>query len=496
MAQKTKGPGRIIHSKPPSQKKPAAKIARQRLFTNEKTAILLLFTVLLIGSFYFSLERVLYSDSSFILFRIINLGSLQPQEYRFGSFITQLFPLVGSKLHLPLSWIVLLYSASFNFFYLAIAGILVLRLKEYSIAILMSFYFVLFVSDTYYWITNEVHQAIGWMFLFFGLTIYFLKKNSPLFISIPIFLILGFLSIFTHPLVVFPVVFLWIFFLLVKKIPLNLTTIIFSSLLLVLLISKILVSFRSGHYDTDKLIGLREFSISKTWHSYTTPFVIEFLKRCLTNYWIVPILFFAGIYSAIRLKKYVQVLWVIIFSFVYFTAMCLTFSNFLPFYTESELMPATIIFSILFIYYTLPTLKPKMVLLILSGIFLVRLIYIAYASEKFTERKNWLYTNLETMRTRNIRKGIIFRLEMKQKEYLSVWAVPQESMIASALSNDEPNLTFVVGGINELKKRLPRNNKQILDAYQFWDFESLNKDYFSFDTTAHYQQINEYFKTK
>src|SRR6185436_11625598 len=103
-----------------------------------------------------------------MIFRIINLGELQPQEYRFGSFITQIFPLLGSKLHLPLSWIVVLYSASFNLFYLAVAAILVLKIKEYALAILMSFYYVLFVSDSYFWISNEVHQGIAWMFLFFG----------------------------------------------------------------------------------------------------------------------------------------------------------------------------------------------------------------------------------------------------------------------------------------------------------------------------------------
>jgi hypothetical protein len=492
MTQKTKKITRQVQSKPLPQKKISGQKKLSQLPAIEKTVILVLFAILFLGSLFFNRERVLYSDSSFMLFRIINLSSLQPQEYRYGSFITQLFPLVGSKLHLPLSWIVLLYSASFNLFYLTVAAILVLRLKEYSLAILMSFYFTLFVSDTYYWITNEIHQAIAWMFLFFGLTFYFLKKHTSLLISIPAFLILGFLSIYTHPLILFPIVFLWVFFLLIKKIQFNTATFIFSSLLLVIIISKILLSFKSGHYDTDKLIGLREFSISKTWHSFRSPFVIGFLKSCISNYWIVPILFFAGIYSAIRQKKYRQVIWVIICSLVYFAAMSITFSNFLTFYTESELMPLTIILTSLFVYYTIPFLKPKIVLLTLSGIFFTRLVYIGYASEKFTERKNWLYSNLETMRNKNIKKGLIFRQEMKQKEYLSVWAVPQESMIASAMSDDEPTLTFVVGGINELKTRLPRNNKQILDAYQVWDIGSLNKNYFSFDTTAHYQQINSY----
>src|SRR3954464_15537845 len=51
--------------------------------------VLSLFTVLLLGAAYFSLERILFSDASYILFRLINLNSLQIQEQRYGSFITQ-----------------------------------------------------------------------------------------------------------------------------------------------------------------------------------------------------------------------------------------------------------------------------------------------------------------------------------------------------------------------------------------------------------------------
>ena len=171
-----------------------------------------LFFFLLLGSIYFSLERVLYSDTSYILFQVINTDSLQPQVHRYGSFITQCFPLLAAKLNLPLSWIVVVYSASFNLFYLGVAAILILKLKEYSLALLMSLYFTLFVSDTFYWPTNEIHQAIAWMFLLFGLTIYFFRKNTSRFISIPVLSALAFLSIYTHPLTLFPIAFLWLFF--------------------------------------------------------------------------------------------------------------------------------------------------------------------------------------------------------------------------------------------------------------------------------------------
>jgi hypothetical protein len=453
-----------------------------------KVAIIGLFFILFLGSLYFSLERILYSDSSFILFRVINLQSLQPQEYRYGSFITQGFPLVAAKLHLPLSWIVLLYSASFNLFYLTVAAILVLRLKEYSLGVLMSFYFILFVTDSYYWITNEVHQGIAWMFLVFGLTIYFFRRNVSIVISLPVFLVLAFLSIYTHPLVIFPAIFLWIFFLLEEKSFRKRSAIIFSLILLAVCISKFYFSARGDHYDADKLYVItHHLDTKKILRSLYSPLARIILKKSFTTYWLVPVLFLTGLFFAIRARKYKQAILVILCSLAYLAAICIIYQDFLPFYTESELMPVTIIVTTLFVYYTIPSLRQKTILIILSGIFLFRLVNIAMASEKFTERKDWLFAELKYMREKNIKKGVIYRQEMNQKEFLSYWATPQESIIASALSHDKPNLTFIVGDSTDISKRLPANT--MLDAFESWDIGGLNRHYFSFDTTTTYQHI-------
>ncbi len=454
-----------------------------------KGLIIGLFIVLFLGSLFFSLERILFSDSSFILFRIINQGILQPQEHRYGSFITQGFPLIAVKLHLPLSWIVFLYSASFNLFYLAVILILVLRFKEYSLAILMSFYFLLFVSDSYFWVNNEVHQGITWMFLFFGITLYLLKKNVSLYIVIPFFLILAFLSIYTHPLVLFPILFLWLFFLLQKEKGdfTKPATIILSVILIVVCISKFFLSAKTDHYDSDKLHVITHISFTNLFHALFSPMAKEIFKRSFTNYWLVPVLFLAGIYSAIKIKKYKQVILATAFCLAYFIAVCLTYQGFAAFYTESELMPATIIATAPFVYYVIPALKQKTTIIILTGIFLIRLVYIGIASEKFTERKNWLFATLKITREKNIRKGIIYNNEIKNTPLFLYWATPEESIIASALSKDKPNLTFVVGWPDDISQRLPKDSYEMISAYGSWGIHSTNTRYFSFDTTASYQ---------
>jgi hypothetical protein len=450
-----------------------------------------LFIVLLIGAFVFSLERILFCDASYILFRIVNFDTLQIQEHRYGSFITQGFPLIAAKLHLPLSTIVVLYSISFNLLYLAVALLLLYRFKEQTLALLMSFYYVLFVSDTYFWTNNEVHQGIAWMFLFFAATLAMGRKKMSMWLVTPIFVILAILSVFTHPLVLFPTLFLWVFFLLKKDWPFNKTwTIIFSVILVLLCLNKLIISTgASSHYDSEKLREATHLSFKKIFGAFVSPHAKEIFKRTLWNYWIAAILFVVGLYTAYREKKYAHILVTLAFAGAYFVAMCITFADFIPFYSESEWMPATIIITTLFAYYTLPKLKPRIAVMLVASIFLIRLGYIGYSSQKFVERKEWIMAKLQTMRDQNIRKAIIYENDQNNKVLIMNWGVPTESIIASALKKDEPQLTFVVGSPENIAVRMVTEPGQMISCFEVVTNSMLNRWYFRFDSTTTYQVI-------
>ena len=454
-----------------------------------RIVILGLFVILFLGSVYFNIERILFADPAYVLFRIINLGSLQISEHRYGSFITQLFPLIASKLHLPLSWIVLIYSASFNLFYLVVAAFLVLRWKDYPLATLMSFYFVLFVSDSYFWVINEVHQGIAWMFLCFGAMHHLYLKNRSKVIIPVVFSVLAWLSIYSHPLIIFPFWFLLLFFLLDKKIgswnaPFN---IILCAILLVLCVSRVVISLKVDQYDSSKLHPLTSFGALNIWRAVTSPTVKEILRRSLTNYWVVPLLLVWGMIALVRKRKYKLATLTITFCIAYFVCVFLTLADFLAFYTETQLAPGTVMITAPFVFYVFPDLKSKTAAFLLGFIFIVRLVYIGIASDKFVSRKQWLYSVLKDMRQRNITKGIIYA-EIRT-QVLSVWAIPEESLIASAIENDKPNLTFVVGSVKSISKIKADNRSQMISSYEAWDIDSTNRRYFDFDTTTNYQSI-------
>ncbi len=462
------------------------------MFWNLNRLLTAVFLVLLAGAFYFSYERILFSDAAFILTRIINSGSLQIQEHRYGSFITQSFPLIASGLHLPLPVVVVLYSISFNLFYLSVVLLLLFRFREQGLAILMGFYFVLFVSDTYFWTNNEVHQGIAWMFLFFAITTKMNRKRVSIIFFLPVFLVLAFLSVFTHPLVAFPLCFLWILFLLQERWSFRLWEIYFYSLVLAALCFwkfQLSTSESQSHYDVEKLQNATQLSYELIRSAFTSTMAREIITRSLTYYWLVPLLLMAGVWSAAKQKKWLPLMLTLGTGLVYFLALCITFTDFLPFYMESELMPLSIIATALFVFYTLPVLKEKHALAILAFIFLTRFVYIAIAAPAWVERKEWLMTTLDKMKSENIYKGYVVDEDKYRARLYLTWGLPYESLLASALEGEKPNRSFIMTGSGIPGWKMPQSPGEIMGSFENHRAGDFNPYYFSVDTLTLYRQI-------
>lgn len=454
-------------------------------------AVLSLFIVLLLGAIFFAQERVMFCDASLIFTEVINSGDLRIQENRYGSFITQIFPLFFSKIHMPLQAIIVLYSASFNLFYLFVVAVLLFRVRNYQLAVLMSFYYILFASDTYFWTNNEIHQAIAWLFLLAGTIIHY-KPAKSFWIHAILFSILTFFSLFTHPLIIIILPFLWLFILVDKKInPYSRKeALILTGIIIIVCFIKYRM-MNHGGYDTNKIEGARNAfkDVKDVIAIFTSPMARLILKKLIFNYYFIPLLFITGLYFAYREKRYIQIALVVVFTGGYFMAICLMFTEFITFYTESEWMPFTIITTILFVYYALPKLKPNVALTLIIVIFAVRLTYIARAAPKFIERKNWVFGMVDKMERQGIYKGYVYRNDETEGILIMSWGLPTESMIASSLRGDKPNRTFFTDNREGIVKRSVASSMMIA-SFGPWDHQFFNPVYFNIDTTAKYQLIN------
>jgi hypothetical protein len=456
-----------------------------------RITVFLLFVVLLIGSVYYYQERMLFCDAPHVFFEIVNKRHLSFSYVgRYGAFVTQLFPLISAWLHIPLKAALLLYSMSFNLFYLAVAAILLFRFKNTKLAVLFALYFVLFVSDTYFWTNNEIHQAMGWCFLLFGVIHRYKQHPKRPILHFSMVIVLAFLSLFTHPLMLFIFPFLWLFTMLEKGLnPYNKKQLLFLSLVFVSIFGLKYYSMSSNGYDAGKIHGATHFSFLDLWNALSSNMSKAISEKLIKDYFFVPVLFGFGISAALLKKKYKQIALVLLFTISYYLAVCLTYTDFLTFYIESEWMPFSIITSILFVYYFIPIIDAKWIAVSLLLIFAVRINFILLSAEKFEARNAWTFSMVKKMKQQGITKGYVYMNDSIQQMLLINWGGPVESIMVSKFLGETPQRTFIVDAKEVIEQRLISGKDTLIGPFRGVSQKELNPDYFQMDTIQTYQKV-------
>lgn len=461
--------------------------------------------VLLVGAVIFFKERMLFSDAAWIAFHTINSGTVQPQASRYGSFITHIFPVLAGKAGLSLKGILILYSISFNLFYF-LSGYLLFRMKRYNLVILLTLFHTLFVSHAYFWTNNEVYQGVTWMFLMFGFIVYFhnryhLKPIKYHILSLLIFIPLCFIAIYTHPLVLIPTLFLWVFFFADNSEPFFRTrySIVYIVVLLAIVLFKIIDS-RKNYYDGNILQNVFNANLADIIGTFTSGMADIFWKNLLTNHWIVAIIFLAGIFSLLRNRKYLQAVITVLASVSYFVVMCLTFSGGSKPYIESEWMCLAILATTPFVYNTLPGLKLHTLVAVLGVILIIRVSYIAFALPTYTGRIKMIETIVSIMKQKDVSKAIIVRTDNRLEDKSVIgWALPVETLFESVLANDTIQRTAICLSPEEIEK-LPLNDltRDIILPFSVNAISTFNHKYLRPDSMHTYKVFTyeEFFEDK
>ncbi len=464
----------------------------QHSLKNPAKVALAALAVLLVGAIVFYKERVFFGDASFITFNVINYQRFYIQEHRFGSFITQMVIYFGQKMHVPIRAILVGYSVSFNLFYFTVASLLVYRYKQYMLAILMALYYFLFVTDSYFWTNNEIHQAIAWMCLLFGAATYLKRKHTNTITLVVAFTMLAFITVFTHFVVIRPVVFLWVYFLIQKQTwSFSKGTSILLSVILLLAIAVKFVFSINQPYDGSLLHGATHFSIKDVVRSFGTPVVRMFAYRCVTLYWPAIILFLLGIVALVKTKQNKLLAWTLVSAGGYLILMGLTYggyeSSFELFHVESEWAPITFIIAAPFAYSFLPRLRPMYTLVLLSSVFIVKIAYIGMSLPKFTWRNEFKEQVFTQMKKKNITKLALYNDKMIQSKLMLDWSLPNECILMSAMAGDQPQLTFrFVNPEDTAALHALSKPNSISISFDMLVPGNLNSDYYNIDTTRPY----------
>lgn len=448
---------------------------------------------LLLLSIVFWKERMLFADAPHILFRLLNDGILQIQEHRWGAFITQGTALLAGKLGLPLKTVMMLYSASFNLFYLAVIAILIRRHHRPDLALVFALYLLLLTTETFYWPNNEVHQGIGWMMLLFGEHSLSLARNRPVWIRIILFSTLAMLAVWTHPLVLLAAGFSWMFLLLQdrRKNAGNSTAERATLTLILLLIcaSKYFYAHRYGWYDGGKLEAMDKLSPASVPKAFRSAVATGFYQSMLREYVVFCAMFLAGLAASLHNRKYALAVLSMLYALTYFFLVAHTHIAFDRFYIESEWMPMTLAAAMPFVMFALPAIRPKVALVVLFTSLVMQSVWILQGARPFADRIDFTHGVLAEMRARNFSKALMpgpdegIRIRLKLH-----WAAGVESMMLSALDGERPQRTAVFtpeGQQDSLVRVLGRDR-----FYNPWETRpatELAPRYFALDTTSVYQ---------
>lgn len=469
---------------------------KEKNLKSAATLSLIILSILFIYSFIFYKERF-FCDYSFILFNIINSQQFQIQVERYGSFITQMVPLFLSKWHAPLQVILIGYSISFTLFPLLTALILY-KLKQYDLVIFLGFYFTLYVSDTFFWTNNELHQAITWMSLLYGLlrsTMNQERSTGVKILALVPFSALAFLTIFTHPIVIIPFMFLWIFWWIDDKNFLfksKAWPAVYLASVLGILIYKYKTSAKNG-YDGASISKLEKMNLQDILNTFDSGMADALWHGWISNYWFILPLFITSISILIYKKKYLQASWVILANLGFFILVCLTFSELSTFHLESELMPFSIMAAAGFIYYALPELSKRQTVFVMIVIFTTRLLFISISSDFFVARSHKVDLMLDYMHQINTNKMIVKIREPDQNlGFIQSWSMPAESIYHSKLKGQDTAKTIIF--FNERETEAYKNatyKTGILYPFAgFYHLEQINYFYFNVDTASAYKIVN------
>lgn len=153
-------------------------------------------------------ERTLILDAAFQGYLFISNGHPAIMVERFGAALVQLLPLAGVWAGAPLHTVLVLYSVSVVCFHWALFSICLHGLRDRKAALAILLFNILLTGDSFYWMQNELLQAISLMFVSWS---WWMRQPINWRHAMPGILLATTVA-YLHPLVFFPLVFSWLFF--------------------------------------------------------------------------------------------------------------------------------------------------------------------------------------------------------------------------------------------------------------------------------------------
>lgn len=439
--------------------------------------------LMLILSAVFFLERTLFIDTAYYLFRMSQEHSFNVELNRWSAVIPELLPWLGMKLSAPASVILMSYSLAFWLLYAGIFYLMVFRFKKPEAGLTLILAFTLFLRLSWYHSVTETHQAVAWCLMLYAWLAF--ANPDKWFIYIPIGFVLCLLGFFSHPVSLFMQVFIiaWVAWdrKLLKHPGLWLVLISLVGLYL----TKVALT-KEDSYEGSFFSQLKEFpALLPTIHH---SFGLKFLKAHFWDIYCWPIAIgWFMVYWYARQKE-----WVKLFLLSGGTTAFLLLT-WVAYYhgdaevmTEKNLMPLAVFIVLPFaqeIYKDSFFLQARWKAILITLVLVAGFMGIVAEGLNQRKRVQWLRELTEQFAAQGTQRGLVLKSELKEPFVGAVWALAHETLWYSAYAQGQDGVVTVFA-LESMDT--PPTDLSVTDLFmstEFWliyNAFTLNTDYFKF----------------
>lgn len=449
------------------------------------------YAVLLIFAAVFFKERTVFLDAAFHLFQIVKNGDFAIQVSRFGAVMTQIFPLLSVKLHLPLKWVMLNYSVGVVLYYFVLFLLCLRVFKSWQLALALLLFNTLMVTYTFYWIQIEFAQGIAFTFLFFAFLLRDKKWADYNAVEIALFFTMIFTLAYFHPLMPIVFTFISLFFLLNKSYATTRKTILAALLtFFAIIILKRLIA-PPGAYDAAAMSGAGNI-IKLFPHYFNLESNLNFLQYLLKDYYFLFLLLIAISIFYIRQKRWLHLLLVLSFFFGYLLLVNVSYpQGMAQFHIESFYLALSVFLIIPFIFDFLPSVQNRQLTIgVLSIMLLISCIRIGWTHRSYANRIAWEENLLEKTENLPNKKLLIAQEEVPMDTLVMSWGSSYEFWLLSSLKNPTNVRSIIIDENPSSLDWALANNKGFLTEWGMFDYKDLPQQYFNFQDTTYYQKFD------
>ena len=438
----------------------------------------------LLAALFFK-ERTVFIDMAFHTFYIIKDGTFAIQNFRFGAFFTQLFPLLSSKAELPLTTVTFLYSISFVIYYLLLFIVLLKWVKNEAFALILLLFNTVMVTHTFYWVQSELPQGIAFGLVYAAVVQRLALKDKLPDYGAALLGVLLYVTVFFHPLMILALLYLLVFLMLHH--PQRKKFFIYNIAAAITIAGIKSVFFKTA-YDSQSLQGLSNFL--KLFPNYFNLQANKNLVRYLLNdYYFVLLLLGWAVYFYIKNRQFLK-LALMLFSFGGYAMLVnvTSPSGGAQFYFENQYLLLSVIVIIPFVMDILPRIKTlRLARGVVAGMLLISMVRILFTHDVYTNRLNWNREFLTKTEKLADKKIIIPAEKMPGDTLLMTWGTSYEMWMLSTLERGASRSVITEETKGEFDWMMG-NNKGFITKWGIFDYSSLNPKYFRFTDTSYYKK--------